>query len=180
MKSKKSKQKEIKNKNSQKEKGINEIEKDILSSPKNINLVNKLIELFINNIESKEEQKLREIINSFKNILNYYLMDDSVKSSTELVIFLNNKLQLIYKIILDIEINEEFDESFLSTIFNIFHELINFVPKDKLNSLFNELISKLIFLEKDISNDIINNFYEKFNSIYFYNYINEYSQLFKK
>ena len=171
MKSKKSKQKEIKNKNSQKEKGINEIEKDILSSPKNINLVNKLIELFINNIESKEEQKLKEIINSFKNILNYYLMDDSVKSSTELVIFLNNKLQLIYKIILDIEINEEFDKSFLSTIFNIFHELINFVPKDKLNSLFNELISKLISLEKDISNDIINNFYEKFNSIYFYNYI---------
>ena len=171
MKSKKSKQKEIKNKNSQKEKGINEIEKDILSSPKNINLINKLIELFITNIESKEEQKLREIINSFKNILNYYLMDDSVKSSTELVIFLNNKLQLIYKIILDIEINEEFDESFLSTIFNIFHELINFVPKDKLNSLFNELISKLISLEKDISNDIINNFYEKFNSIYFYNYI---------
>ena len=95
MKSKKSKQKEIKNKNSQKEKGINEIEKDILSSPKNINLVNKLIELFINNIESKEEQKLREIINSFKNILNYYLKDDSVKSSNELVIFLNDKLQLI-------------------------------------------------------------------------------------
>ena len=40
-----------------------------------------------------------------------------------------------------------------------------------MNSLFNELISKLISLEKDISNDIINNFYEKFNSIYFYNYI---------
>jgi hypothetical protein len=39
MKSKKSKQKEVKNKKIQKEKGINEIENDILSSPKNINLL---------------------------------------------------------------------------------------------------------------------------------------------
>jgi U3 small nucleolar RNA-associated protein 19 len=39
------------------------------------------------------------------------------------------------------------------------------------NSLFNELISKLISLEKDISIDIINNFYEIFNSIYFYKHI---------
>ena len=175
MKSKKLKQKEIKNKRNQKEKGINEIENDILSSPKNINLFNKLIELFINNIENKQEQKLREITNSLKNILNYYLKNDNVKSSNELIMFLNDKIQLIFKIILDSivssEINEELDESFLPILFNIFFELINFISEDKVNSLFNDFISKLISSEKDISTDIINTFYEKFNTIHYYNYI---------
>ena len=175
MKSKRSKQKEIKNKNIQKEKGINEIENEILSSPKNINLFNKLIEIFINNIESKDERKLREVINSLKNILNYYLKNDNVKSSNELITFLQEKIQLIYKITLDSilspEISEESDESFLPISFNIFYELINFIQEDKVKSLFNDFISKLISFEKDISIDLINAFYEKFNNIQYYNYI---------
>ena len=89
MKSKKSEQKEVKNKKIQKEKGIKEIENDILSSPKNINLFNKLIEIFINNIENKDEEKMREIMNSLKNILTYFLKNENVKSSNELITFLN-------------------------------------------------------------------------------------------
>ena len=173
MKSKKSKQKEVKNKKIQKEKGINEMENDILSSPKNINLFNKLIEIFINNIENKDEEKIREIMNSLKNILTYFLKNENVKSSNELITFLNDKIQLIYKIILDsifsIDIDE--DESFLTIIFNIFYELINFIPEDKVNSLFNDFISKLISIEKEISPSIINSFYEQFNTISYYNYI---------
>ena len=173
MKSKKSKQKEVKNKKIQKEKGINEIENDILSSPKNINLFNKLIEIFINNIENKDEEKIREIMNSLKNILTYFLKNDNVKSSNELITFLNDKIQLIYKIILDSIFSTDIDEdeSFLTIIFNIFYELINFIPEDKVNSLFNDFISKLICIEKEISPSIINSFYEQFNTISYYNYI---------
>ena len=173
MKSKKSKQKEVKNKKIQKEKGINEIENDILSSPKNINLFNKLIEIFINNIENKDEEKIREIMNSLKNILTYFLKNDNVKSSNELITFLNDKIQLIYKIILDSIFSTDIDEdeSFLTIIFNIFYELINFIPEDKVNSLFNDFISKLISIEKEISPSIINSFYEQFNTISYYNYI---------
>ena len=173
MKSKKSKQKEVKNKKIQKEKGINEIENDILSSPKNINLFNKLIEIFINNIENKDEEKIREIMNSLKNILTYFLKNDNVKSSNELITFLNDKIQLIYKIILDSIFSTDIDEdeSFLTIIFNIFYELINFIPEDKVNSLFNDFISKLIIIEKEISPGIINSFYEQFNTISYYNYI---------
>ena len=173
MKSKKSKQKEVKNKKIQKEKGINEIENDILSSPKNINLFNKLIEIFINNIENKDEEKIREIMNSLKNILTYFLKNDNVKSSNELITFLNDKIQLIYKIILDSIFSSDIDEdeSFLPIIFHIFYELINFIPEDKVNSLFNDFISKLISIEKEISPSIINSFYEQFNTISYYNYI---------
>ena len=173
MKSKKSKQKEVKNKKIQKEKGINEIENDILSSPKNINLFNKLIEIFINNIENKDEEKIREIMNSLKNILTYFLKNENVKSSNELITFLNDKIQLIYKIILDSIFSTDIDEdeSFLTIIFNIFYELINFIPEDKVNSLFNDFISKLICIEKEISPSIINSFYEQFNTISYYNYI---------
>ena len=173
MKSKKLNQKEVKNKKIQKEKGINEIENDILSSPKNINLFNKLIEIFINNIENKDEEKIREIMNSLKNILTYFLKNDNVKSSNELITFLNDKIQLIYKIILDSIFSTDIDEdeSFLTIIFNIFYELINFIPEDKVNSLFNDFISKLISIEKEISPSIINSFYEQFNTISYYNYI---------
>ena len=173
MKSKKSKQKEVKNKKIQKEKGINEIENDILSSPKNINLFNKLIEIFINNIENKDEEKIREIMNSLKNILTYFLKNENVKSSNELITFLNDKIQLIYKIILDSIFSTDIDEdeSFLPIIFHILYELINFIPEDKVNSLFNDFISKLISIEKEISPSIINSFYEQFNTISYYNYI---------
>ena len=173
MKSKRSKQKEIKNKNIQKEKGINEIENEILSSPKNINLFNKLIEIFINNIENKDEEKIREIMNSLKNILTYFLKNENVKSSNELITFLNDKIQLIYKIILDSIFSSDIDEdeSFLPIIFHILYELINFIPEDKVNSLFNDFISKLISIEKEISPSIINSFYEQFNTISYYNYI---------
>ena len=173
MKSKKSKQKEVKNKKIQKEKGINEIENDILSSPKNINLFNKLIEIFINNIENKDEEKIREIMNSLKNILTYFLKNENVKSSNELITFLNDKIQLIYKIILDSIFSSDIDEdeSFLPIIFHILYELINFIPEDKVNSLFNDFISKLIIIEKEISPGIINSFYEQFNTISYYNYI---------
>ena len=173
MKSKKSKQKEDENKKKQKEKGINEIENDILSSPKNINLFNKLIEIFINNIENKDEEKIREIMNSLKNILTYFLKNDNVKSSNELITFLNDKIQLIYKIILDSIFSSDIDEdeSFLPIIFHILYELINFIPEDKVNSLFNDFISKLISIEKEISPSIINSFYEQFNTISYYNYI---------
>ena len=173
MKSKKSKQKEVKNKKIQKEKGINEIENDILSSPKNINLFNKLIEIFINNIENKDEEKIREIMSSLKNILTYFLKNENVKSSNELITFLNDKIQLIYKIILDSIFSSDIDEdeSFLPIIFHILYELINFIPEDKVNSLFNDFISKLISIEKEISPSIINSFYEQFNTISYYNYI---------
>ena len=173
MKSKKSKQKEVKNKKIQKEKGINEIENDILSSPKNINLFNKLIEIFINNIENKDEEKIREIMNSLKNILTYFLKNENVKSSNELITFLNDKIQLIYKIILDSIFSSDIDEdeSFLPIIFHILYELINFIPEDKVNSLFNDFISKLISIEKEISPSIITSFYEQFNTISYYNYI---------
>ena len=173
MKSKKSKQKEVKNKKIQKEKGINDIENDILSSPKNINLFNKLIEIFINNIENKDEEKIREIMNSLKNILTYFLKNENVKSSNELITFLNDKIQLIYKIILDSIFSSDIDEdeSFLPIIFHILYELINFIPEDKVNSLFNDFISKLISIEKEISPNIINSFFEQFNTISYYNYI---------
>ena len=78
--------------NKENEKEIKDIESDILSSPKNINLFNKLIEIFIKNIENKDENKLKENIDSFKNILSYYLKDKNVKSSNELISFLNNKI----------------------------------------------------------------------------------------
>ena len=69
MKSKMNKKLGNKNKNenkNKKEKGIKQIEADILSSPKNINLFNKLIESFINNIENKDELKLNDDIISIK------------------------------------------------------------------------------------------------------------------
>ena len=152
----------------EKEKAIKEIENDILSSPKNINLFNKLIESFIKNLEDINEEKLNGNLISFKNILSYYLKDKNVKSSNELISFLENKIELIYKIIIDsLSPSDNID----SIIFNIFHELINFVPEDKIKSLFNEFLWKLISSEEEISINIINSFFAQFNNIYYYNQI---------
>ena len=111
----------------EKEKDIKEIENDILSSPKNINLFNKLIELFIKNIENKDEQNLNENIKTFTNILSYYLKDKTVKSSNELISFLYNKIELLYKIVIDSIIpedsNESLDISFLLFLFKVFQQL---------------------------------------------------------
>ena len=112
-------------------------------------------------------------MNSLKNILTYFLKNENVKSSNELITFLNDKIQLIYKIILDSIFSSDIDEdeSFLPIIFHIFYELINFIPEDKVNSLFNDFVSKLISIEKEISPSIINSFYEQFNTISYYNCI---------
>ena len=161
--------------NKENEKEIKDIESDILSSPKNINLFNKLIEIFIKNIENKDEHKLKENIDSFKNILSYYLKDKNVKSSNELISFLNNKIELIYKIIIDSimpeDNNESLDESFLLIFFNAFHELTSFISEDKKNSHFQNLLWKLISSEGEISINVVDSFYEQFNNIPYYNHI---------
>ena len=96
MKSKKSKQKEVKNKKIQKEKGINEIENDILSSPKNINLFNKLIEIFINNIENKDEEKIRETIADADLLIIFSKMGDySATYDTVLIANLAKKMGIL-------------------------------------------------------------------------------------
>ena len=168
------KKKIIKNKSNLK--GTNEIkdyENNILSSPKNINLFNKLIQLFIDNFENKNENKNNEIIESFKNILNYYLMDKNIKSSKEIISFFENKIELIFKIILDIisNNNDKFDMAILFMIFNTFYELINFVSDNKIKFLFEQLLEKLIFNNIGLSQEIIISFYEKFNSIFYYEQI---------
>ena len=118
---------------------IKELENNILTSPKNINSFNKLIELLIEGFENKNEKDINEIINSFKNILTYYLMDKNIKSSKELISFFENKIELIYKILFDIISNNNnnlLDESLLLIIFNVFEELINFVSNNKIKFLF--------------------------------------------
>ena len=165
----------VQNNNNKKEKEIKEFEDEIISSPKNINLFNKLIELFIKNIEDKDKQKLNENINSIKNILNHYLKDENIKSSNELISFLDKKIELLNKIIIDsivsFDTNESLDESLINLSFYSLHELIVFISEDKINQSFAELLWKLISFEEEISINIINNFYENFNSIYYYNHI---------
>ena len=166
------------NKDVKKEKEIiiKDYEKEILSSAKNINLFNKLIELFIENIENKNIEKLSEINISFKNILSYYLNHKNIKSSKELISFLESKIELIYKIIIDSissSDNSELmqDESLLKILLKIFHEIIAFIPNEKINYEFNELLSKWILSEIELSSENINIFYNQFNTINYYNYI---------
>ena len=179
MKTKNKKKLEIQKKKetkSEEKKSIQEIEKDILSSPKNINLFNKIIESFINNLENKDEKNLNEITGSLKNIFSYFLTDKNVKSSNELISFLNGKIELIYKILIDFiseSDNYESEATLFLIIFNIFHELINFVSEEKKNVLFNKFIWELISLEIDIPIDIITSFYEVFSSVYYYNLLFE-------
>ena len=168
------KRKDQNNKN-KKEKEIKELEDEIISSPKNINLFNRLIELFIKNIEDKDKQKLNENINSIKNILNHYLKDENIKTSNELISFLDKKIELINKIIIDsivsLDTNESLDESLINLSFYSVHELIGFISEEKIKQLFKELLWKLISFEEEISINIINNFYDHFNNIYYYNHI---------
>ena len=166
------------NKDFKKEKEIiiKDYEKEILSSAKNINLFNKLIELFIENIENKNIEKLSEINISFKNILSYYLNHKNIKSSKELISFLESKIELIYKIIIDTISSSDnselmLDESLLKILFKIFHEIIAFIPNEKINYEFNELLSKWILSEIELSSENINIFYNQFNTINYYNYI---------
>ena len=51
-----------KDENKKKANKIKEYENNILSSPKNINLFNKMIESFIDYLDNKNEKKIDEII----------------------------------------------------------------------------------------------------------------------
>ena len=156
---------------------VKELENNILSSPKNINSFNKLIELLLEGFENKNEKDIKEIINSVKNILTYYLMDKNIKSSKELISFFENKIELIYKILFDLISNNNnnslLDESLLLLIFNVFEELINFVSNNKIKYLFQQMLDNLIINKNEISQNISNSFYDKFHSIFYYNYIFE-------
>ena len=153
---------------------IKEYENNIISSAKNINLFNKLIESFIENIENKDEKKINDIINSFKNILTYYLMDKNIKSSNELISFFENKIELIYKILFDLISNTKsniLDESLLPIIFNVFVGLIIFVSNNKIQNLIQELVEKIILNNIEISQNTPISFYDKFNTIFYYQHI---------
>ena len=135
------------------------MENNILSSPKNINLFNKLIELFIENFENKNEKNINEIVISFNNILTYYLMDKNIKSSKELISFFETKIELIYKILLDLISNNNnddlLDESLIIMIFNVFGDLIDFVSETKIKFLFQQLLESLIFNKLEISQNLV-------------------------
>ena len=153
---------------------IKEYENNIISSAKNINLFNKLIESFIENIENKDEKKINDIINSFKNILTYYLMDKNIKSSNELISFFENKIELIYKILFDLISNTKsniLDESLLPIIFNAFVGLIIFVSNNKIQNLIQELVEKIMLNNIEISQNTPISFYDKFNTIFYYQHI---------
>ena len=153
---------------------IKEYENNIISSAKNINLFNKLIESFIENIENKDEKKINDIINSFKNILTYYLMDKNIKSSNELISFFENKIELIYKILFDLISNTKsniLDESLLPIIFNVFVGLIIFVSNNKIQNLIQELVEKIMLNNIEISQNTPISFYDKFNTIFYYQHI---------
>ena len=162
---------------------IKEYENNILSSPKNINLFNKLIESFIDYLDNKNEKKIDEIIDSIKNILTYYLMDKNIKSSNEIISFFEDKIELLFKILFDLISNDDNDNNddkdkdndnsnkTLLLIFNIFNELINFVSAQKVENFFQKLIENLIFRKNRISEETSIYFYNKFNNISFYHHI---------
>lgn len=169
-----------KEENQKKSNKIKEYEKSILSSPKNINLFNKLIESFIDNLDNKNEKKVDEVIDSFKNILTYYLMDKNIKSSNEIISFFEDKIELLFKIIFDLMSNDDTDDKdkdndnsnkTLLLIFKIFHELINFVSDQKVEHFFQKLIENIIFRKNIISDETSIEFYNKFNEISFYHNI---------
>ena len=151
---------------------VKELEKNILSSPKNINLFNKLIELFIENFENKNEKNINEIVISFNNILTFYLMDKNIKSSKELISFFETKIELIYKILLDLISNNNnddlLDESLFIMIFNVFGDLIDFISDKKIKFLFQQLLENLIFIKLEISQNLVHFFYDKFQKIFYY------------
>ena len=154
---------------------VKELENKILSSPKNINLFNKIVESLIENLENNNEKNINEIIDSLKNILTYYLMDKNIKSSKELISFFENKIELIYKILFDlISTDENNSLNELSVIiFNIFGELLNFLSNDKIKFLFKQLIETIIFNKNEISQNVISSFYDKFSNIFYYQNIFE-------
>ena len=154
---------------------VKDLENNIISSPKNINLFNKIIELLIENLDNNDEKKINEIMNSLKNILTYYLMDKNIKSSKELISFFENKIELIYKIIFDLisaDNANSLNESYI-IIFTIFEELVNFLSNNKIKTLFQQLIEKIIFNKNEILENVINAFYDKFNNIFYYQKIFE-------
>ena len=160
------------NKKSTKKDEIKTYEENILSSPKNLNLFNKLLETFVNAIQNytpKEGIKsIDKILDSFDKIYQYYLMDENIKSSNEVINFLNSKLELIFSILLDLFSQ---DEEYLSIIFKIFNRLIIYIQENKYSGLYKKIILNLIKYKKKLPKEIAIEFYETFNNYDKYSYI---------
>jgi U3 small nucleolar RNA-associated protein 19 len=119
----------------------------------------------IGNLENDDENKIYEIMDDIKNILSYYLMDENIKSSNEVIKFFQEKIELIYKILNDIVINNEYEKQ-ISKVLNIFNEFLLYVSNIKRRELFHQLLEKIIINIKE-SKDISIIFYTNINHTYY-------------
>jgi hypothetical protein len=125
---------------------LNGISQLIFENPKNINKFNIILEDFILSMQQNEIKQIKTNKKYIDEILDYFLIKNKKIISNDLIVFLVEKLETMFKIYLDIlEDNISNDEGGDSKINEL---IINFLLNDlkKYYSIENQLSVKNIFI----------------------------------
>lgn len=125
----------------------------IISSPTEINSLNKIIQWLIEHIDEKEVDEVLEYLPILREIYTHYLKNEKINSSVELVAFLIKKIEIVFKIIFEVA-STEINDKEATIIFNVFDCLIPFVSAER-ESFYAELVKKIILSNEYRDHEIL-------------------------
>ena len=102
---------------------LENLAKELISSPKKLNNYKQIFEAFIREIQSKNIKKIKRISLLNENILKYYLKTTEIHPSKELLNFFIEKINILFNIIFDFG-KEDLDEESAKIIFMIYNLII--------------------------------------------------------
>ena len=144
---------------------LENLAKELISSPKKLNNYKQIFEAFIREIQSKNIKKIKRISLLNENILKYYLKTTEIHPSKELHNFFIEKINILFNIIFDFG-KEDLDEESAKIIFMIYLNYINYSEENKRKELMKNLLNLIILNPEFIEHEIILLFVSQFKNFY--------------
>ena len=144
---------------------LENLAKELISSPKKLNNYKQIFEAFIREIQSKNIKKIKRISLLNENILKYYLKTTEIHPSKELLNFFIEKINILFNIIFDFG-KEDLDEESAKIIFMIYLNYINYSEENKRKELMKNLLNLIILNPEFIEHEIILLFVSQFKNFY--------------
>ena len=144
---------------------LENLAKELISSPKKLNNYKQIFEAFIREIQSKNIKKIKRISLLNENILKYYLKTTEIHPSKELLNFFIEKINILFNIIFDFG-KEDLDEESAKIIFMIYLNYINYSEENKRKELMKNLLNLIILNPEFIEHEIILLFVSQFKNFH--------------
>lgn len=136
------------------------IQQLIFQDVKNINKFNILLEEFILVLQNFDKKKLKNISDILLELYEYFMIKNEKLISLDLKQFLEDKLEIIFKVYLEVltNIDDDTETPLISTIFKDFHKFLKFVNKEKIEHNLSQIVEVILLSEDLVESEIIKEF----------------------